>query len=140
MPRPERLRQEDYNKFEASLLTYEVPGQPEGHSEPLGVAWDILEEAALGLEYPTPNMITSGLHLSALGKEHKIPACPLSHHTTPSPGSESWGGDRPGFLEASPPVLGRDARDRREPPFLPSPFSTLSPYEEGQPWSYSHRC
>lgn len=45
MPRPGRLRQEDYNKFEASLITYEVPGQPELHNEPLGVAWDTLEEA-----------------------------------------------------------------------------------------------
>lgn len=40
-----RLRQEDY-KFEASLITCEVPGQPELHSDPLGVSHDTLEEAA----------------------------------------------------------------------------------------------
>jgi hypothetical protein len=45
MPRPGRLRQEDY-KFEASLITCEVPGQPELHSDPLGVSHDTLEEAA----------------------------------------------------------------------------------------------
>lgn len=72
MPRSGRLRQEDYNKFEASLFTYEVPGQPEVHSEPLGIAWDILEEAALGLEYPIPNMITSGRHLSPQEKNTKL--------------------------------------------------------------------
>lgn len=45
VPILQRLRQEDY-KFEASLITCEVPGQPELHSDPLGVSHDTLEEAA----------------------------------------------------------------------------------------------
>lgn len=49
-------------------------------------------------------MVTLGLHLFPQEKNTKLQPvhCPTTPHLLLESGSESWGGDRPGFLEASP--------------------------------------